>query len=499
MTAESDVLVVGGGSAGCVVARRVADATDARVLLLEAGPDLGAEPPPPFRDGWNNPTPGEWPHDWGYQSEPDAAGETASLRRGRVLGGTSWLTRFAVRGPAADFDAWAAAGNPGWSYEDVVSSFRRLEADIEYGDHAWHGDQGPMTITRYPDIPRSDIHRAALEAFADLGFPPVDDHNAPSAIGVGPMPMSTADGRRITTLDAYLPALQRPSNLTILPRSEVASILIEAGRATGVRLLAGGEIRAGWVVLAAGTYGSPSVLMRSGIGPADHLRDVGIDVLNDLPGVGRNLADHPGVDLDSGWKGDGPANAPVLHSIATFRSSSQGAASAPDLMFWVTDPAGQGQSFYLDPILLKPSGRGFVRLRSKDPGDKPRITLPDLTDADVDRLADAYLRGLELASHGAVRRLASGARPPTPGSREELRNRVRSGAYSIPHVVGTCRMGPNPADGDVVDALGRVHGIEALSVIDASIIPEPPTGFPQIVTIMIAEHIAANLPAPSGP
>lgn len=185
-----NIAIVGGGAAGCVVARRLAETLGGSVLLLEAGPDLRRGTPPGLRDGWRLPT----PPDWGFQSEPDQTGSTSKLRRGRLLGGSSWLTRFAVRGAAADFDAWAAGGNPGWTFADVLPSFRRIESDMEFGAAPWHATDGPIPITRYPDQVRSEIHEAALEAFAATGFPSVADHNAPGAVGVGPMPMSSRSG-----------------------------------------------------------------------------------------------------------------------------------------------------------------------------------------------------------------------------------------------------------------------------------------------------------------
>jgi choline dehydrogenase len=452
---------------------------------------------PALRDGWNNPGAADWHHDWGLISDDDGGGAGTTLRRGRLLGGTSWLTRFAVRGSAADFDAWAARGNHGWSYADVLPSFRRLETDVEYGNRPSHGDRGPMTITRYPHLRRMPIHEAALEALTDLGIPSVEDHNSGDAVGAGPMPMSTRDGRRITTLDAYL-GPPRPRNLTIRAEAQVANVIIERGRARGVRLLDATEIRAGWVILSAGTYGSAALLLRSGVGPAADLRELGIQGIVDLPGVGANLADHPGVDLDSGWHGEGRAS-PVLHSIATFRNSDQPADAAPDLMFWLIDPAGEDAAFYLDPILLKPESRGAVRLQSADPAERPRIRLPGLDSArDVERLSEGYRLGLAVANHPAIRRLATMAAPAEPSSKAEMEKRLQAEAYSNPHVVGTCRMGPAPLEGDVVDARGQVHGVDGLSVIDASVIPDPPSGFPHLITIMLAEHLSESFPAVLG-
>jgi choline dehydrogenase len=486
-----EIVIVGAGAAGCVIARRLSESGDRTVMLLEAGPDQRDPIPVEFRDGWRLPT----VPDWGLQSEPDDSGATRTLRRGRLLGGTSWLTRFAVRGAAADFDAWAANGNAGWSFEEVLPAFRRLEADAEYGDSHWHGDHGPIPITRYPEYEPSLIHAAALRAFEALGYPAVEDHNDPNAVGFGRMPMSSCAGERVTAVDAYLPPEWLSPRLTVRPDSPVDRVMVDAGRATGVRLVDGTEIDADAVVLAAGTYGSPAILMRSGIGPADHLRTVGIEVQADLSGVGANLADHPGVDLDSGWRGSG-ADGPILHSIATFRSSTAPSGGGPDMMFWVTDPEGEEPGFYFDPVLLRPQSRGSVRLRSADPTDLPRITLPGLREpADIDRLVEGYERGLELANRPEIRGVCDQPAPPRPRTLVALRQVVLENAYSIPHVVGTCAMGPSPENGAVVDAFGGVHGVAGLAVVDASIIPEPPSGFPHIITIMVAEHLSEKLAA----
>jgi choline dehydrogenase len=396
-----------------------------------------------------------------------------------------------VRGSPADFGAWAANGNPGWAFEDVLPVFRRIEADAEFGADPWHGDVGPLPITRYPDLPRSAVHAAALEAFAGLGIEPLEDHNRPGALGFGPMPMSSRGGARVTTADAYLSTNGWPGNLRIQSDSQVDRLTQDGARVTGVRLVEGVEIAADRVILAAGAFGSPAILLRSGIGPADQLTGLGITVAVDLPGVGANLADHPGVDLDSGWRGGG-ASGPLLHSIATFRSA--GARSpAPDMLFWATDPGGDETRFYFDPILLKPVARGSVRLRSTDPGDPPRIRLPDVREpADLERLADGYALGIELANRPEFRRLSAGEPPADPGTPDARRRAVVANGYSIPHYVGTCRMGPSAAAGDVVDALGRVHGISGLNVVDASVIPDSPSGFPHLIAIMVAEHLVAR-------
>jgi choline dehydrogenase len=215
-----DIAVVGGGAAGCVIAARLAG-FGRSVVLIEAGPDRRGAVPSDLRDGWHL---GQ-PPDWGFSAEPDERGEAPRLRRSRLLGGTSWLTRFALRGSPADFDGWERLGNPGWNFETILPSFRRLERDLEFGGRAWHGDAGPIPVTRYPDIARTPVHQAIVDAAEDLGFPRVEDHNEPGAIGIGPMPMSSVDGVRVTTT-AYLDDLS--TKPVILPDSPVAEVAFDA-------------------------------------------------------------------------------------------------------------------------------------------------------------------------------------------------------------------------------------------------------------------------------
>lgn len=277
--------------------------------------------------------------------------------------------------------------------------------------------------------------------------------------------------------------------------ADVAHVVFDGRRARGVRLLDGEVIEAGWVVVSAGTYGRPPILMRSGIGPAEHLHSVGIPVRLDLPGVGANLADHGGVDIDCGYRG--PARtAPILHLIATFHSAAASSDEAPDLMLWLSDPRGDPPIFEIDVVLLRPRSRGAVRLRSADPTEPPCIELPNLRDPfDVERLAEGYRRGREVASRPEVRRRCAAPLSPQTRGGDELPNLIRADGYSFPHVVGTCSMGPRPDDGAVVDTSGRVHGTERLSVVDASIVPNGPSGFTHIPTVMVAERLSEQIAA----
>jgi choline dehydrogenase len=351
-----------------------------------------------------------------------------------------------------------------------------------------------MPSTRYLDVEHLEIGAAALEALVASGFPHVDDHNRPGAVGAGRMPMNSRDGVRATTADAYLPLGKTPPNLTIRADSEVDRVVFDGVQARGVRLRDGTVLEAGWVVLCAGTYGSPAILMRSGVGPAEHLRGLDVPVLVDLPGVGENLADHPSIWVECGYSGIGRSS-PVLHSIATFHSAGRSIEDTPDLMFWLCDPIGGADDppvFDIDIVLLRPRSRGRVRIRSKDPGEAPSIELPELDASDVERLVDAYRLAVDVANRPEIRRLCAGPSPTEP-AKSELETFVRSEAYSVPHVVGTCAMGPRPEEGAVVDPAGRIHGTERLSVVDASIMPDVPSGFTHVPTIMIAERLSEQL------
>ncbi|HKO73960.1 MAG TPA: GMC family oxidoreductase N-terminal domain-containing protein, partial [Gaiellaceae bacterium] len=334
-----DVLVVGGGAAGCVVAARLAESQSRTVLLLEAGPDRRVDMPSALSDGW---TIERETFDWGYASNDEPP---KPLRRKRVVGGTSWLTRFTPRGSPADYDGWAESGLAGWGWDEVFPYFVKLERDIDFGDRPWHGDSGPIPSSRQLAHELTDVGAAGLEALSAAGFPLVEDHNEPGAVGAGRMPMNVVAGRRITSADAYLPPGETPPNLTIRADAQVDQVLFEGVQARGVQLADGTTVEAGHVVVCAGVYGSPAILLRSEIGPEGAVAD--------LPGVGANLADHPSVYVDFHHKGLGRAE-PALHTIATFHSSGRSGKDAPDLMLWVADPTKEDTEYGAEVVLLRP-------------------------------------------------------------------------------------------------------------------------------------------------
>ena len=295
-----DVVVVGAGSAGAVVASRASEDPRRSVMLVEAGPDYPDTARTPF-DLVNSHNNSYTDHDWGFAYQPTAAGRSAAFPRGRVTGGSSAVnTTIALRGMPEDYDGWAAAGNPEWAWERVLPAFKRLERDLDFGDRPYHGDAGPITIRRYKWGELTPVHQAWLETSDALGYPRCEDANDPDGWGSGPHPMNKIGRLRISTAIGYLSAARARPNLTIRPNTLTRKLVFQGKRAVGVEVETDGQvevIRGRTIVLSAGALQSPAILLRSGIGPREEVERHGIELLRDVPGVGTRLSDHPALAI----------------------------------------------------------------------------------------------------------------------------------------------------------------------------------------------------------
>ena len=527
-----DYVVVGAGSAGCVLANRLTADPDRSLLLIEAG---GKDRNPLFRlpmlmgrlfqSGIYN---------WRYNTEPVPTlnGRSLYWPRGKVLGGSSTINGMIyVRGNRHDYDRWAQMGLAGWSYDEVLPAFRRSEGHVER-DGAYHGTEGELTVCRA----RSDnpLFDAFVEAGRQAGHPVNDDFNGPEQVGFGRYDFTIRRGKRCSASAAFLNPVRHRPNLSVATDCLVRRVAVERGRATGVEVMQGGETRTlraeREVILCAGTVNSPQLLMLSGIGPGEALKRHDIPVIHELPGVGRNLQDH--VDCVLSYVCTKPVTLyrelrvdRMIRSVAEGMLFGRGIATtfpyeagaffksrpelvAPDLQVhfmpalestaglhlptpFRKPPADAGHGFALRLGPINPESRGWIGLRSADPAAPPLIQ-PNYLEDEADRRAtvagirmvrdviaqpalDTY-RGAELAPGDALQ------------SDEELTAWLRANAMTTFHPVGTCRMGTDPMA--VVDARLAVHGIAGLRVADASVMPVIVSGNTNAPAIMIGENAA---------
>jgi choline dehydrogenase len=487
------IVVCGAGTAGCIVAARLSEDEGLEVVLLEEGPHY---------------RPGAWPaelahshriiketHDWGYLARAGASPRIVHVPRGRVVGGSSVTNgAIALRGHPEHFDEWDEWVD-GYAWESWLGWFRAIEADRDFGDAPWHGDAGPIAISRYPRAAWLELQERFCEAALVAGHEWIDDHNAPGAIGVGPIPLNMVDGLRQTPADHYLdPALARP-NLELRAGVTVDRVAFRGERAVGVRAI-GPEgpqtIEADAVIMALGTYATPAALLRSGLGPAEELGRHGIPAVATIAGLGRGMQDHPKVSyrFELGLPAP-PWPNPWYQCLLSGAHEVGGERRVYQVMPYSGQVEG-GQRFTDLNVQVSDarSRRGIVRLQSRDPADQPAIEMGwFLEPSDRAAAVAAGRRLLEVAGAPPLAEVLT----PWPNLADP--DHVLRTVETFHHPVGSCRMG-RPDDPDaVVDDQGRVRGLGGLWIMDASVIARLPSANTHLAVIALAERLAAGFRA----
>ena len=502
-----DVIVVGGGSAGSVVAARMAEDPDTTVLLLEAGtdyPDL-ASLPEDIQNGHTRTAEDERSeHNWALRGTITEEQGEIHVAQGKVIGGGGSINgQVFLRGIPQDFDDWASWGNEEWSYTKVLPYFRKAETDLDIKDD-FHGTDGPLPISRkvgetWPVI-QSAFHTACLQN----GFDTTDDMNGVEPTGVGVVPMNNQKGVRMSTAITHLAPMRHHLNLTIRGNVFARKILIENRQVTGVEVESGGEVftvESNKVVISAGALKSPHILMLSGIGPKDQLDEYGIDVLQDTPGVGANLRNHPISPISFRVK-EGIKLQPDASGVRiALRYTAKGSNDSNDMMMTTSSlfspftgemlPDRIGR---ISSVIELPAGAGFVRLNSADPAVQPKFDYRYFSHPeDMRRMRDGIRLAVKMLETDAYKDVSDGRVTPTEEiltDDDALDLWIRQTVGSARHVSGTCKIGPDSDPMAVVDQQCRVKGFQGLWIADSSVMPQVPRANANATAIMIGERVA---------